>query len=236
MPVSHVHERFEEEGLEPNYFWTANDEFPDHISFYDGVLLTGSPHGAYEDIPWIQREHELIRELAGLGTPMLGICFGSQILASALGGRDQVFRRETCEVAFTHLDLTEAAANDPLMRGQERSVFMYVWHNDEVRHDHPDMRILATTPDCPNHIWRYRDQPVWGIQGHPELSRAHALALFEENHQRLEKDGANIEELKRKATDAPEAKQLLSNFATIVKKRTLAHGEINLSKIRRRNT
>ncbi|MCH8271467.1 MAG: gamma-glutamyl-gamma-aminobutyrate hydrolase family protein, partial [Planctomycetes bacterium] len=113
---------------------------------------------------------ELIERAAETGIPMLGICFGHQILASALCGRDQVFRRQTCEVGYRWLDVEPGAVDDSVARDLVPRVYMFVWHNDEVRAEHPDINVLATSPDCPNHIWRFRDLPIWGIQGHPEVT------------------------------------------------------------------
>jgi GMP synthase (glutamine-hydrolysing) len=191
-------------------------EFPAELSAYDAVYLTGSPHGAYDDLPWIHREHEVIREVESLGVPMLGVCFGSEILASALCGRDEVFRRPTCEVGYVSLPLTTDAAEDPLLRGVPSPIRMFVWHNDEIRAEHPRMRILATSHDCPNHVWRYGDNAVWGIQGHPEVTRAVAPAWLEKNRATLERDGADVESLVRDrgADDAVEL--ILPNFVEVV--------------------
>ena len=62
-----------------------------------------------------------------------------------------------------------AAQHDPIASELSDGVVMFTWHNDEVKADHPDMTILASTPLCPNQVWRWRDQPVWGIQGHLEI-------------------------------------------------------------------
>lgn len=106
----------------------------------------------------------MLQQAERAGIPMLGICFGSQILASALCGRDQVFRRSFCEVGYKWLNVSEAAASDPIANSLGDQVYMFVWHNDEVAADHPDMTILASTDLCPNHIWRYRDRPIWGFR------------------------------------------------------------------------
>lgn len=103
--VSKLEDRFAADGFDVDVRWAYNGQFPDTIDDYAACFLSGSPYGAYEDIPWINREHELIRDLAEAGVPTLGICFGSQILGSALCGRDQVFRRSNCEVGFFHLDV-----------------------------------------------------------------------------------------------------------------------------------
>ena len=83
---------------------------------------------------------------------------------------------------------------------------MFVWHNDEVRSEHPDIVVLASTDTCPNQIWRHRTLPVWGIQGHPELTRDQAVALVKQKRERLEKDGADVAELISAADEAAEAK------------------------------
>lgn len=214
--IAKLDDRFEAWGLKVDRYWAYDGQFPETLKGYDGIFLSGSPHGAYEDVPFILREHDLIREAEELEIPMLGICFGSQILASALCGRDQVFRRTSCEIAYKDLPLTEAARTDKLCRDLVDSAYMFVWHNDEVKAAHPDMTILAYSDDCPNHIWRYKDTDIWGIQGHPEVTKAQAVIWFEENRERMTLDGANIDDLKAQAHEAAEAKTMLTRFAELV--------------------
>ena len=214
--VARLDERFESWGLEVERHWAFGGQFPVSLDGYDGIFLSGSPHGAYEDIPFIHREHELIRQAESRGIPMLGVCFGSQILASALCGRDQVFRRETCEIGYKALPVQRAAVGDPIAGGLGDSVTMFVWHNDEVRAAHPDMTILAVSDLCPNQVWRYRDAPIWGIQGHPEITLAQAPIWFEENRERMKQDGADVDRLKESAVEAEAAKTLLTRFAGLV--------------------
>ena len=218
--VAKLDERFESCGLEVERRWAFDGDFPDDLRGYDGIFLSGSPHGAYEDIEFINREHELIVEAAEVGLPMLGICFGSQVLASALCGRDQVFRRKCCEIGYKDLPVTPAASDDAIGAELGEKVHMFVWHNDEVRSDHEDMTILAYSDDCPNQIWRYRDQSIWGIQGHPEIDKFQAPIWFEENRERMQNDGADVDELKSQAHPARSAKTMLSRFADLLKSRS----------------
>jgi len=68
--------------------WNVVDgELPDDPRAADGWLITGSKHGAYEDHPWIPPLEALIRDAYAAGVPLVGICFGHQIIAQALGGR-----------------------------------------------------------------------------------------------------------------------------------------------------
>ena len=215
--VAKLDERFASWGLEVERRWAFAGDFPDTAAGYDGIFLSGSPHGAYEDIDFIHREHDFIAEAMEREVPMLGVCFGSQILASALCGRDQVFRRSSCEIGYKDLPVTAAAQDDPVCGRLGDSVHMFVWHNDEVRAGHEDMTIIARSDDCPNQIWRYRDRPVWGIQGHPEITLEQAPIWFEENRERMEADGADIEDLKAQADPAEAAKTMLAGFADLLK-------------------
>ena len=204
--------RLLESDLEIESVWAARSEFPDDLEVYAGAFISGSPHSSYDDEPWIEREHLLIAELARLGTPTMGICFGSQILASSLFGRDQVYRRPACEVGYKWLDVGPDAAADPVCGGLERRIRMFVWHNDDVRAGHGDMQVLATTDVCANQIWRHRTLPIWGIQGHLEITVAEAPQWFGRNRARLEADGADVDRLIAGAEQVETAKTMLQRF------------------------
>jgi GMP synthase-like glutamine amidotransferase len=215
-PLSKLDTRFEDWGLQVERFWAYSNEFPTSLDGYAGIVIAGSPHGAYEDIPWIHREHELIQDAAQRGIPMLGICFGSQILASALCGRDQVFRRSSCEIGYIPHIVHPAAHTDPIASELADGVTMFTWHNDEVKANHPDMTILASTPLCPNQVWRWRDQPVWGIQGHLEIPLALAPAWIEDCRDVMVSDGADVDALIASAVDQTPAQSMLRRFATYI--------------------
>jgi GMP synthase-like glutamine amidotransferase len=210
---------FEGAGFDVEVYRACDDALPTRAEGYSGAFLSGSPNGAYEPLPWIEREHRLIEALAGHEVPTLGVCFGSQILASALLGRDQVFRRATCEVGYKWLDTAPAAADDSLACKLGKTFRMFVWHNDEVRAGHPDMRILASSDECPTQVWRYGDLPLWGILGHAEVPRAEAPAWLEERRARLEADGADVTALIAEAEDMATAKTMFHSFLSICERR-----------------
>jgi GMP synthase (glutamine-hydrolysing) len=210
--TSGLPERVEGLGAEVTRFWAFRDRFPADPAAFDGFILSGSPLSAYDAHDFIAREHAFIRDMAAIGKPMLGLCFGSQILGSALCGREQVFRRSRCEVGYTRLALSDAARTDDLVGGCGAEVEMFVWHNDEVRADHPDMVILARSADCPNHVWRFRDLPVWGIQGHPEVTAANGGAWFGKSRAALVKDGADVDALIAAARDSTGGLEMLAAF------------------------
>ena len=114
QPATRVDELLREAGFEVERLRTNAGEFPAGWD-YCGVYVSPSFNGAYDDEAWIHREHDVLRDLADAGIPMMGLCFGSQILASALCGRDQVTIRAEREKGFGAIHLTAAArAGDPL--------------------------------------------------------------------------------------------------------------------------
>lgn len=213
--ISGLADRFVGAGFTVDRYWAYRQEFPTTLGGYCGVFLSGSPHGAYDDMPFIHREHDFIAGAAEAGVPMLGVCFGSQILASALCGRDQVYRRSACDVGHAWHLTQPPASDDALMVGVDSRFRMFVWHNDEVRADHRDMTILASTAECPNQVWRFRDRPVWGIQGHPEVTRANAAAWMEKSRTTLEQDGADVDRLIAEADDSKGGLAMLANFLAV---------------------
>jgi GMP synthase-like glutamine amidotransferase len=74
-------------GFEFRVFNVVDMEFPEGPEAADGWLITGSKHGVYEDHPWIPPLEALIRGIRDAGQPLVGICFGHQIIAQALGGK-----------------------------------------------------------------------------------------------------------------------------------------------------
>ena len=155
-------------GLPIETYCTNDGAFPDHMDF-SGAYVSPSFNGAYDNLPWVNRLHDVLREFGTAGVPMLGVCFGSQILASSLVGRDQVFIRSERERGPGHIRLTAAGREDLLSRNVPEKVASFHWHGDEVRADHPDIVILADSSDCGNQIWRWAGHPVWGVQAHIEL-------------------------------------------------------------------
>ncbi len=212
-------EYFSDAGLDVDVRWAVNDEFPASLDPYGAIYFSGSPAGPWEPQPWIIREIEVIHEAARRGVPMLGTCFGSQILAYVLCGKDTVCRRNNYEVGFVSLFATPALADDPIGYSLPSSFPIFSWHQDEVVDSHPDMILLARSEVCGNHIWRHRTLPAWGMQGHPEVGGCHGRAWFEHYVHCLKSDGlpaSLIPASDAAATKTPDAMKLYDNFIRFV--------------------
>jgi GMP synthase (glutamine-hydrolysing) len=96
----------------------------------DALVVIGGPMGAYETdkYPYLAEECSLIGELARRNRPVLGVCLGAQLLASALGAN--MYPGQEAEVGFGSVELTPAAKQDPLSESVEGSVPVFHWHGD----------------------------------------------------------------------------------------------------------
>lgn len=140
--------------------WSVVDgEFPPGPDAAEGWLITGSKHGAYEDHEWIPPLEELIRAIHARKLPLIGVCFGHQVIAQALGGRVEKFQGGWA-VGPTEYRTADGA---PLT--------LNAWHQDQVVQRPAEARVLASSPFCENAVLAYGDH-VWTVQPHPEFDDA----------------------------------------------------------------
>ncbi|WP_050931453.1 type 1 glutamine amidotransferase [Aestuariivita boseongensis] len=142
-------------GFEFQTYNVVDMEFPEGPDAAQGWLITGSKHGAYEDHPWIPPLEDLIREIHARKLPMVGVCFGHQIIAQALGGK-VVKYSEGWSVGRTVYTLN----------GQE--IALNAWHQDQVTEAPAEARVLGSSDFCKNAFLAYGDH-IWTVQPHPEF-------------------------------------------------------------------
>lgn len=130
-------------------------EFPQDIYDADGWLLTGSRHGAYEDHAFIPPLEDFIRRVHDAGVPMVGICFGHQIIAQALGG-----------TVVKHPGGWAVGAQDYDFGGQP--VTLNAWHQDQVVALPPGAQVAGRNAFCENAALIYGDR-AFTVQAHPEF-------------------------------------------------------------------
>ncbi len=157
-PGGHVSAWLAERGAEEDvYLMTADGVRPLDPRDYDLVVSLGSERSAYDDtLPWVPREAALLRDAFDADVPVLGICFGSQILARALGGEAR--RAERSEIGWVQVRTDEPAlvAEGP----------WFQWHHDTFTPP-PGASLLADSPAAPQ---AYTLGRCLGIQFHPEVT------------------------------------------------------------------
>lgn len=153
------------QGLSFRVYSVVDMEFPQDVHDCEGWLITGSRHGTYEDLPFIRPLEAFIREAYAAGVPMVGICFGHQIIAQALGGKVEKFRGGWA-VGPTKYRMT----------GGE--LMLNAWHQDQVVQRPEDAEVVGTSPFCENAALVYGDR-AFSVQAHPEFDNDFLAALIE---------------------------------------------------------
>lgn len=140
-------------------------EFPAAVTDADGWLITGSRHGAYEDHEFIPPLEDFIRRAYAAGVPIVGICFGHQIIAQALGGKVEKFAGGW-SVGPQDYDFGDGR------------ITLNAWHQDQVVALPPDARVASGNDFCRNAALVYGDR-AFTVQAHPEFSRDVIAGLIE---------------------------------------------------------
>jgi len=141
----------------------------------EAILITGSPFGVYDSPPWMDPLRGFIREAHAARIPMVGVCFGHQVIADALGG--EVAKSEKGWGIGRH---TYQITQPREWMGEARQeISLSASHQDQVLTPPAGAITLARSAHTNHAMLEYRDAPVITIQGHPEFSDQYASALWE---------------------------------------------------------
>jgi GMP synthase (glutamine-hydrolysing) len=183
------------------------------IDAVSAIVVTGSVSMVGDPDPWIGRTAAFLRAAAAARLPTLGICFGHQLVAHALGGR--VGRLASGpEYATVAIERTEDGAADPLLAGLPPTFAAQSAHYEAVLEPPPGATVIATGASG---IQAMRVGSAWGVQFHPEFSAGamrHLLGLIAD---RLAADGADVTSSLAGLAETPEAASVLARFGAIVR-------------------
>jgi GMP synthase-like glutamine amidotransferase len=141
---------------------------------FDAWLVMGGPMNVDEThkYAWLQPERELLTQLIAVDAPVMGICLGSQLLARAGGSR--VYPKRPKEIGLFNIELTSAAASDPLFKHFENPQEVLQWHGDTF--DLPAGAVhLARSPRFEHQAFRLGKR-IYALQFHLECT----LGMIEE--------------------------------------------------------
>jgi GMP synthase-like glutamine amidotransferase len=164
------------DGFTLESFDVQDGKLPQHPSAHDAFLITGSPAGVYDPLPWIAPLEQFIRT-AGT-SKLVGICFGHQVMAQALGG--QVEKSDKGWGAGLHH--YSILRREPWMAGDRSDIAAPASHQDQVVVQPPNTDVVAESPFTKFAALAWTDRPAISFQFHPEFSPAFAKALIEQRY------------------------------------------------------
>jgi GMP synthase (glutamine-hydrolysing) len=176
-----------------------------------GVVITGSHAMVTDHEPWSERTAAWLRKAVEQRTPLLGICYGHQLLAYALGGEvgDNPHGHETGTV---DVYLNEAGCADRLLGGLANPLRVHVSHQQTVLRLPSAARPLARS-DRDEHQAFVVGDAVWGVQFHPEFNAAAVRAYVEDEQALLSAEGQDSDRISAQIEDTTFGAEILRRFA-----------------------
>ncbi|MCW4455841.1 glutamine amidotransferase [Flavobacterium sp. MXW15] len=192
----------------------AGDPLPARTGFA-GAIVTGSAAFVTDRAEWSERSAGWLREAAHAGMPLLGICYGHQLLAHALGG-EVAYNPAGRESGTIRLDLQPPAADDPLFAGLPASFPAHATHLQTVLRAPAGATVLARSVQDNCHAFRWGAN-TWGLQFHPEFATHHMRGYVRARADCIARHGGCARTVAREVSAAPLARQLLRRFVRHVR-------------------
>jgi GMP synthase (glutamine-hydrolysing) len=174
---------------------------------FAGVIVTGSASSVTERLPWILRAEEYLARAVELSHPVLGICFGHQLLGQALGGLVERNPRGR-EMGTVKLAIEQ---DDPILDRSITPALAQATHVDAVTRLPARARVLATTALDPHAALRFGPR-AWGVQFHPEFDARVMSEYIETRRALLLEEGRNPAAMLAGITPAEAGRVVLERF------------------------
>ncbi|MCP4048956.1 MAG: glutamine amidotransferase [Gammaproteobacteria bacterium] len=179
-----------------------------------GVVITGSAAMVSEKEDWSERTARWLEKTVKKGTPVLGVCYGHQLLAHALGGRAGP-NPAGRQIGTVTSKLLDSGRTDPLLEHLPSVFASQTSHSEVVLELPPGAERLATSPLDDNFAIRFAEN-AWGVQFHPEFSGVVMSEYIHYRSEAIREEGLNPEELLEKVTETAKANSVLGVFAELV--------------------
>lgn len=179
-----------------------------------GVVITGSAAMVSERAGWSENTATWLRAAVGQGVPVLGVCYGHQLLAHALGGRVGPNPRGR-QIGTVQAQLTRLGRDDRLLGRLPASFAAQTSHVEAVLELPAGAQRLACSPRDDNFAARFSEN-AWGVQFHPEFSAAVMQQYILHRAEALRSEGFKPAELLQQVTDTPQARSVLPTFKALI--------------------
>jgi GMP synthase - Glutamine amidotransferase domain len=189
-------------------------EAPPNLDDVSAVIITGSHSMVTEEFGWSVFLSEWLRNLAHKSVPILGICYGHQLIVHAFGGSVN-YHPHGQEMGTVTINLTEEGRKDPLLKNLPSEFLGHVMHAQTVVKLPPEARVLAENEFERHHAFVLHDR-IWGVQFHPEFTADITYEYIEEQRENLLRDGYDINLLLKSVQEHSFGKLLLNQFVELI--------------------
>lgn len=190
----------------------AGEDLPDPASC-SGAVITGSHAMVTDNAPWMEETAGWLRQAAEADMPVLGICFGHQLLAHALGGKAG-FHPQGREAGTVCVDFTSEAEKDSLFQDLKGQYQVHVSHAQSVLELPPGSVLLAKGDHEPHQAVRFADR-VWGVQFHPEFNAGITRMYVQAQADQLQGEGREVGGILEGICSSELEKVLLARFLNL---------------------
>ena len=183
-------------------------ELPQDLNECDAYITSGSKFGVNDGLPWIDALQECVARMWEQGTPLVGVCFGHQLMAKALGGEVT----KSPKGWGVGVSFNQVLVRKNWMKPWQDKLDLVVSHQDQVSLLPPQAEILASSEFCPYYLVQY-GQHFMSVQGHPEFCKGYSRDLMDARrgviaHARLREGQASLSA----EVDAPVMSSWIINF------------------------
>ncbi len=191
-----------------------NDPVPDSIEDAPGLVFMGGPMSVNDDLPWIPKVLQLIRQAVAADRPVLGHCLGGQLLSKALGGG--VTRNFVKEIGWLPVERVEGPETRDWLNGLDARFDAFHWHGETFSLPADASHILKSR-DCPNQAFVIGKS--LGLQCHVEMTAAMVRDWARTGAEEISKTCATVQNTKQLTTDLEQRVARLQGVADVLYRR-----------------
>ena len=204
---------------------------PAHLDGFDAMVISGSPHAAYEPHPWIPALEATVRHAVNVrAMPVFGVCFGHQVVAQALGGKVTRNPRGR-EIGTTEIRVNDHGRASTMFAGLPDRLHVQLTHCDTVATPPPGARVLATSDR--DECQAFEIGSAWCVQFHPEITAEIIRAYLHARRAVITSEGLDADGLLAGVRESDVGRTLFERFSAHVRGGALNAGA---SGRRRRST
>ncbi len=180
-----------------------------------GVVISGAHAMITDDLPWMLRLADWTARIVKAQVPFLGICFGHQMLARAMGGKVD-YHPQGREIGSVDIELNPAAKTDALFAAMPSRFYAHAIHAQSISKLPPSATLLASNAYEATHAFRIGDC-AWGVQFHPEFNQARMTVYLDRFSETLLAAGQDAAAIRASLIETPAAASLLPRFARLAR-------------------